>query len=353
MRKYTRLSSLEREKIFTLLSAGKLLKEIGALLDRSGSTITRELQRFKEKALYQPDLAQAKAFKSAGYRRNIGKFRHSARQVVIDYGLREGYSPEQIAGRLKLEHSPHYLCAEAIYRWIYSQEGLKLGWRLLLLRHHPRRKKRSERKKRKPHMSHMVNVSERSEVANNRQEFGHFEADLVVFTTKSSPNIGVMIERKTRFSKLSLNRSKKTDEVIGNMTKTMKELPLKRNNKPQSIAFDQGKEFAHHHDFYRKPFGMKTYFCNPHSPWQKGAVENLNGILRRFLPLSYDYSALNFEILQTIEDKINAMPRKVLGFKTAKEAFQEHCKSDIWTKKKIKKLFKNLELKSKSEATLE
>ena len=106
---------------------------------------------------------------------------------------------------------------------------------------------------------------------------------------------------------------------------------------------------------------MKTYFCNPHSPWQKGAVENLNGILRRFLPLSYDYSALNPEILQTIEDKINAMPRKVLGFKTAKEAFQEHCKerckehckSDIRTKKKIKKLFKNLELKSKSEATLE
>ena len=257
MQKYTRLSSLEREKIFTLLSAGKRLNEIGALLDRSGSTITRELQRFKKKALYHPDLAQAKAFKCAGYRRNIGKFRHSARLAAIDYGLREGYSPEQIAGRLKLEDSPHYLCAEAIYRWIYSQEGLKLGWRKLLLRHHPRRKKRSERK---PHMSHMVNVSERSEVANNRLEFGHFEADLVVFTTKSSPNIGVMIERKTRFSKLSLNQSKKTDEVIGNMTKTMKELPLKRNNKPKSIAFDQGKEFAHHHDFYKKAIRHEDLF---------------------------------------------------------------------------------------------
>jgi IS30 family transposase len=139
------------------------------------------------------------------------------------------------------------------------------------------------------------------------------EGDLVVFGSLKGANVTTLVERKSRFAQLVYNRSKYTDEVIGGIAKTMSGLPNKR---AKTITFDRGTEFAS----FRK-LGVTTYFCNPHSPWQKGGDENYNGRLRKYLPKKFDHRNLSQDLLDNIEDKMNNQPRKCLGFRSPAEVF--------------------------------
>jgi IS30 family transposase len=312
MIKYKRISLSEREKIFELLSQNYNQSFIAKKLDRNRSTISRELRRCIEDPLgYLPDRADLNARRFA--RRNSKLFRSANLSSCVIRLLKEGWSPEQISGRLKLEAGHISVSHETIYKFIYSEEGARQKLYRFLTRHKPKRTKWYSRAPRKSHIPETSSISFRPKFIEKRKKIGHWEGDLVVFGSLKSSNVTTIVERKSRLTKLIHNKSKYTEEVIGGIKNKLSQLPQKQ---VKTITFDRGTEFAG----FRK-LGIDSYFCNPHSPWQKGSNENFNGRLRRYLPKKFDHRKLSQNLLDNIEQKMNNQPRKCLGFKTPLEVF--------------------------------
>ena len=148
---------------------------------------------------------------------------------------------------------------------------------------------------------------------NMRKEPGHFECDLIFNSGSQSQNICTLIDRVTRKTYLIFNRNKSTTTVMNSLISRIKSEKID----VKSITFDNGTEFADHERLNK--LGIDTYFCDPHSPWQKGAIENLNGILRRFVPFELPAADITEEYVQKTNAQINAMPRAILGYKTPAE----------------------------------
>ena len=313
VKKYTRISLREREVIYKLHRLEeKSQDEIAIIIGRNKSTISRELSRCSDSDLgYIPDRADQQAKKRK--RRNTHIFRSDALLLLVDEKLRLGWSPEQISQRLKLEKNLFSVSHETIYKFAYSKEGKHLGWAKLLPRKQPTRIKKLGRKPKKEIIPNAIPISSRPSDIDKRKEVGHWEGDLVIFTCFKSNNLTTLVERKSRFAKLVCNGSKLTASVIGGIDNSLKSLP---KTSVQSITFDRGTEFCSHQNL-----GIKTYFCDPHSPWQKGGVENFNGRIRRFLPKSFDHKLLTQELVNEIENTMNNQPRKCLNFKTPFEVF--------------------------------
>ncbi|MGB4190956.1 MAG: IS30 family transposase [Rickettsiales bacterium] len=204
---------------------------------------------------------------------------------------------------------------ELIYKFIYSKIGLKANLPSYLKSRRKKRGMRKSRKRKKPNITSFVSVHDRPSQINERKEAGHWEGDLIIFTTLCSKNITTLVERKTRFTKLVLNSSKTSEEVIGGIKESFNEALFSL----KSITFDRGTEFANHHQL-----ATSTYFCDPGSPWQKGAVENMNGRIRNLLPKHVRPYFLKQKDLDIIADILNNTPRQVLGFKTPQELFRSH-----------------------------
>ena len=316
MIKYKRITIEEREIIYKLSLQGHNQILIAEKLGRNKSSISRELGRCKGDSLgYLPDRANNKAKRLE--RRNIGLF--DKNKELYDFViklLKEGWSPEQIAGRLKYEDSKLQVSHETIYKFIYSEAGAAQKLYSLLLRHKPKRTRWHSRKPRKSHIPNSANISCRPKYIDKRKRIGDWEGDLVVFGSLKGSNVATIVERKSRYIKLVHNESKYTEVVIGGIKKALSQLP---SNTRKTITFDRGTEFAS----FRK-LDITTYFCNPHSPWQKGSNENFNGRLRKYLPKKFDHRKLSQNLLDNIEQKMNNQPRKCLGFKTPAEVFFNH-----------------------------
>jgi len=291
---YTHIDFMERVKLFDLAKAGILsVDEIARMLGRHRSTIYREISRNYHNDAY-------------------AEFR--------------GWLPSTIAGRLKLEMpSVPIICCEAIYQFIYSRFGQKLGLYKALYRHRKRRHKRGGRKPRGSHIPLYCKINHRSADIANRETFGHWEGDLIIFKREDGKrNLTSLVERKTRFQVLLSNPDRKSADV---MTKIIERLgPLPAHGR-QTVTFDRGTEFMAWRMQYQNT-GIRSYFCDTASPWQKGkgSVENSNGRVRRHLPLETDLAQLSGADLQAITDAMNATPRKCLGFQTPKEAFDRHLR---------------------------
>jgi len=313
MTKYKRMDISERENIFYLVQQNYPQSYIAKTLGRNKSSISRELARcVSDRIGYLPDRANAIAKQL--HRRNPGLFdkQEGLKACVVNL-LKEGWSPEQISGRLKLESNDLRVSHETIYKFIYSQESAKDKLYLLLTRHKPNRTKWYSRKPRKSHIPESASIKYRPKIIEKRKSLGHFEGDLVVFGSLRSNNVTTILERKSRLVKLVHNQNKSTREVIGGITNSLSNLPKKQI---KSITFDRGTEFASYSNL-----AITTYFCNPHSPWQKGSNENYNGRLRRYLPKNLDHRQISQELLDIIEGKMNNQPRKCLGFKSPIEVF--------------------------------
>jgi transposase, IS30 family len=313
---YTRISLLEREIIYKLHLEKKSQTEISQITGRNKSSICRELLRCKDSDLgYVPDRAdeQAKQNKRQRNGGNTGLFRSEKIFLLVEKKLKLGWSPEQIAGRLKLEKNPLQISYETIYKFAYSKAGKALGWPKLLPRKQPTRRKKLDRKPKKEIIPNLIPISNRPTIIDGRSEIGHWEGDLVIFTSFKSNNLTTLVERKSRFAKLVCNYGKTTATVVKGIDNVFKTMP---KTSVESITFDRGTEFCS----YEK-LGIKTYFCEPHSPWQKGGVENFNGRIRRFLPKSFDHKLLNQNLVNTIENTMNNCPRKCLDFRTPFEVF--------------------------------
>jgi IS30 family transposase len=237
--------------------------------------------------------------------------------------LSEGWTPEQICGRLAkgIEIDLGSISTEAIYAWIYSKaRKADRLWRTLT-RGRPRRgwRKRAS----KDHIGEKTHISERSEAANQREELGHWEADLVI--CKRSRPVLVLHERKTRLTLISRLMGKTAAETVSALIAMVKRLsPALRG----SIAFDNGGEFARH-ALLRDMLSATTYFCDAYASLHKGGVENTNGRIRRWLPRSIDLDQVSDEDIQEIAMTLNSTPRKCLGFKTPIEAILAELGKDV------------------------
>jgi IS30 family transposase len=259
-----------------------------------------------------PDRANDTAEKLT--RRNHGLFdKQKGLAACVITLLKEGWSPEQISGRLKLENNRLRVSHETIYKFIYSSHGQAQKLYSLLTRHKPKRTRWYSRKPKKSHIPESANIKHRPGIVDKRRSIGHFEGDLVVFGSLRSSNVTTIVERKSRLTKLVHNQNKYTNEVVGGIKEKLSQLPKRL---VKTITFDRGSEFASYRNL-----GITTYFCNPHSPWQKGGNENFNGRLRKYLPKRYDHRKLSQELLDKIEEKMNNQPRKCLGFRSPLEVF--------------------------------
>jgi IS30 family transposase len=315
MRTYCHLTAEERDVIASMHAAGCSFRAIARKLQRSPSTISRELNgRVGEREVWRPDRAEA------GYRwrrrRPAVLEKDKALADFVVARLSEGWTPEQIAGWLKrgIERGLRAVCAETIYAWIYraGQAGLKL-WRLLV-RRHSRRRPRGARPSR-DRIPDKVHISERSAAANARAEPGHWEADHLV--CKQRRPVLVLHERKTRLTLLTRLAGKTAGETVAAINTLLHRIDARMRG---SITFDNDLCFAHH-ALLRGLLSATTYFCDAYASWQKGGVENINGRLRRWLPRGTDLDALTEADIQEIAMTLNLTPRKCLGFRTPLEAY--------------------------------
>src|ERR1700712_27677 len=321
---YGQLSLEERIEISRLHADGKSQKDIASVLDRAPSTISRELRRNSRRTKvwaggYEPVRAQQLAERR---RRQDGRFKLARQPDLREYvgnSLAMGHSPEQIAGRLALDHGRVIISHESIYRFIYHRSAQKDYWHRLLPRHKLRRGHRGRRggspasfiKQRRP-------ITERPAEVEGRQVPGHWEADFMLFA-RYGQGVLVLHERQTRFGIVRCPRDRKALRTARTIARQLGKLPQAMR---KTISFDNGTEFAEHHRLHQ-PLGVQTFFCDPHSPWQKGGVENSIGRLRPPLPRKTDLKSITAAEIQRYVQRLNNTPRKCLDFKTPAEAFSK------------------------------
>jgi IS30 family transposase len=318
---YRHFTLEERRTLFRLLNAKLPIKEIAGQLGRHRSTIYREIARneFREVRQYRgyyPVTAEDSARRRRRRQRKLVRDPRLRTHVVEK--LKLWWSPEQIAGRLKIAGEDGRLCHETIYQFVYSPEGRALELHRHLLQARRLRRQRFGRKPRSLKIPTERTIAQRPAEIGERHAIGHWEADLLIFRrAHGKSNVTSLVERKSRLTRLIANVDRRSRQVIGAIGEALRPLPATAR---QTITFDRGSEFLGYQHLARN-HGIEAYFCDPHSPWQKGTVENTNGRLRRFLPGELDLSTLTPARLQEIETHMNTTPRKCLGFRTPQEAF--------------------------------
>jgi IS30 family transposase len=325
------LQGWEREEIAVGLAAGLSYRAIAARLapGRSAGTVSREVARNSVRGVYRAHLAARLARERAR--------RPKPAKLAVNGELRErvggmlgrNWSPEEISARLKLEfpdRAEMRVSPETVYQSLYVQGRGALRRELAahLRTGRSLRKRRSgEGGGRRGKIPGMVNISERPAEAADRAVPGHWEGDLLEGRSGKS-QIGTLVERATRFTMLvPLPQGRSAAAVAAALTPVIAGLPdaLRR-----SLAWDQGKEMAGHEQI-AVAADCAIYFCDPHSPWQRGSNENTNGLLRQYFPKGTSLAGYTPDQLRAVADELNGRPRKTLGWKTPAEAMAEFLDS--------------------------
>ncbi len=316
-RRYTQLTIDERWAIAHLHAAGRSIRQIAATLDRQPSTIARELTRNRSRTQgYQPRYAdqQARARRWRGARLD----RDPALRHRVLAGLTQGWSPEQVAGRLAREARQRVISHESIYRFIYAQltRTNDFAWRHYLPQAKSTRGWRG-RTGRSPasFIAHRRPLADRPSAAADRQTPGHWEADLMLFRTAGQAVL-TLHERHSRLLLAARPPGKAAAPIARVLAQLLAPLPPPWR---QTLTFDNGTEFARHHLLHA--LGLATFFCDPHAPWQKGGIENAIGRLRRSLPRKTDLVRLPDHRFTQLVQAYNNTPRKCLAYRTPAEVF--------------------------------
>jgi IS30 family transposase len=319
----THLTLQERERLAALKVEGLSLRAIAARLGRAASTISRELRRNAlPKGGYLPAHAEGSYLER---RQRLAVLERDAKlgRFVRDR-LLEGWTPEQIAGWLRRgeERGLRPVSLETIYAFVHrpGQKGEKL-WKLL-----PRGRGRRGRRRARPPRSTIAgrrSIHDRPESVDGRQEAGHWEGDLLI--CRRTRPVLVLEERKTRFVLAARLAGKSAAETVAVMMAVFRRLDPRLR---ASVTFDNDTAFARH-GLLASACAMTTWFCDAYASWQKGAVENANGRLRRDLPRDLDLDALTEAELQEIVLSHNLTPRKCLGFLTPLQALLKELGKDV------------------------
>ena len=315
--RYDQLTLEERCAIAELHRAGRSIRQIAAAVDREPSTISRELRR-------NTGSGPSSGAYQAGYAQQQTEARRwSGARLDRDPALRvlgllaQGWSPEQVVGRLKREEGRTVIGCETIYRFIYAQlkrtnDG---AWRRYL----PRAKAKRGRRRKKGGspallIKDRVSVHQRPSEALDRHQVGHWEADFMLFA-RYGQSVLVLHERTSRLTALVRTGSRKAEPTAFLLAQIIEPLPKRHR---RSLTFDNGTEFAEHHRLR-----IKTFFCDPHAPWQKGGVENAVGRIRRWLPRQTNLEDLDPNDVLNAAVAYNHTPRRCLDFQTPAEVFSK------------------------------
>lgn len=319
-RRKSQLSLEEREEISRGIGEGKSRRSIARRLNRAPSTISREVAA-QGAFEYRAWRGERRAYALASRPKPRKLEANAALAALVQEGLEKEWSPEQIAKRLRKETPDNpqmQVSHETIYKALYIQGRgtLRKELKRHLRQRKPRRQKPREKLSRIPDM---VNISERPAEANDRAVPGHWEGDLIIGKGGKS-SIGTLVERTTRFVMLlHLPEGRTAEHLRQALTKAIQRLPVALR---RSLTWDQGRELAKHAQF-TVDTGVQVYFCDPHSPWQRGSNENTNGLLRQYFAKGEDLSKYDAEYLERIADKLNGRPRQTLDWSTPSEALNE------------------------------
>jgi transposase, IS30 family len=318
---HQKLSAIEREQISVWLQQNLSKREIARRLDRSDSTIRNEIKRNSFKGYYIAVYAQAKTEKRVTRARTRHPLKNKSVYAYVLKKLRSGWSPEQIAGRLKLMKpgNPYWhIHHETIYRFIYKKENKnKILWEYLPRKQKNRRKKYG-RKAQRVRIPDRVSIHDRPSEVETRKIFGHWEGDSI----ESKAHKGGMhteVERKTRFTMAIFLKTLEASETAEVVSQMYRDLPSEAK---KSTTLDNGKEFTKHNKI-----GISTYFADPYASWQRGTNENTNGLIRRYLPKKTDFGKVTQQELDDIITEINNRPKKCLGFYTPSEMFEKELQA--------------------------
>jgi transposase, IS30 family len=318
------LTAAEREEVSRGVAAGESCRALARRLGRAPSTISRELARNGGRRRYRARVADTAADRRAQRPKPCMLALNDRLRAEVERGLGRRWSPQQIVARLVVDHPDDEgmrVSHETIYLTLFVQTRGALR-RELTRSLRTGRAMRFPRGKRVPQgrgqLIDTVPVSERPAEAEDRAVPGHWEGDLIFGKRPSA--IATLVERQTRFLQLvSLPNGCKAEHVRPALAASIKRLP---DQLRRSLTWDHGKEMAEHLAF-KVDTGVQVYFCDPHSPWQRGSNENTNGLLRQYLPRTTNLSNLSQTELNAIADELNTRPRQTLNWRTPSEALAE------------------------------
>jgi IS30 family transposase len=310
------ITAIERGKIEALVSLGKNKSEIAKKLGRSNSAIKGELERCKP-GRYNAAAAQADY---DAKRTNCGRtptLDYSPLATYVKDKLSDSWSPEQIAGRIKLDH-PHdhrmRISHETIYLTIYNNPK----WHTFaqdLRRGHKKRRNRSGTYGKRALIPNRVGIERRPAEVDTLETDGHWEGDTVIGANQKGA-IVTLVERKNDLLRAIPVVCKKAEDVAAAIIKALGDLP---KTLLKTITFDNGLEFAQH-GMVSKALGTDIYFAEPYSSWQRGRNENMNGLLREYFPKKTSFENLEEQEVYSVVNALNNRPRKKLGYRTPNEA---------------------------------
>jgi IS30 family transposase len=314
-KKYSHLNLAEREEIAIYLEKGMKQYEIALILKRSPSTISREIRKnisCKYLKQYRANRAQRRADYRKLFKPKRQRIPNKRLKNFICKYLKKGYSPEIIAF-MATEHNKRWKTNyESIYQWIYNDRQDLI---LFLTRSHKKRWKRCTlNKKRCQKIPNRIMINKRPDYINLRSHTGHWEADTVI-SRQSKAALMILVERCTKFTIIKKLPAKTAFFIHKAIVASRKD----PHCNIRSITYDNGTENAFH-ELTNKTLGCKSYFCNPYHSWEKGTVENIIGVLRRFYPKKTDWKYVTQCDLNKVARFINNRPMKLLSFKTPLQA---------------------------------
>jgi len=325
---YNHLSLTEREEISRAIALGRSPADIARDLGRCRSTIGRELKRHSScPHAYRAAPAQRRAQRNACRPRRRRKLRERWLARYVQRALLCGWSPEQIAARLKRDYPQDMgkrISHETIYAAIYiiPRGELRRAFLTCLRQHRKRRRPRSRGADRRGQIPNRTAIALRPPEVASRLVPGHWEGDLLKGKANGSA-VGTLVERTTRLVVLARMDGLDSESVCRGFERKLRPVPQVLR---KSLTYDQGREMARH-ERLRQKLSLHTYFADPHSPWQRGSNENTNGLLRQYLPRNTNLALLTQRQLNAVAKLLNDRPRKTLHWMTPNEAWAAQLQS--------------------------
>nr|WP_106351227.1 IS30 family transposase [Antricoccus suffuscus] len=334
------LNLLERREIARLHEQGVSIRQIASRLGRSPSTISRELRRHWHESFdtYLPEFAHHQAWTNQRRAKPSKISLHQRLREYVQQKLNVRLSPEQISGRLLIDHPQEEqmrISAESIYQsiYVYPRGELTRELKATLRTKRTRRRTRGSRHtSADTRIPNLVSIHQRPDEVAGRAVPGHHEGDLIKGSTASNSAVGTIVERHTGFvSLLHLPDGWASDQVVSAAIEQFEALPAFF---AKTLTWDRGTEMSHHQQL-TKATGIGVYFADPYKPQQRPSNENTNGLLREYLPKGEDLSRYSRTDLHAIAEQLNDRPRKRLGFYTPREVFTKLLNQDLENQERV------------------
>jgi len=318
---YTHLTPIERGQVQAWRAEGKSMSYIADRLGRDKGTISRELHRNSTKNGYDAQRAQEKYHQRREACRPAKRLEHQPLWEYLIDKIGDGWSPQQVAGRLLIDHPDDLkmrICHESIYQAVYGDKRLHCLIKCLAQARPKRRPRGQGKTSRGPSIPNRVGIEQRPEVIEERSRFGDWEGDLIVGAHQQGYLV-TLVDRTSRFLLSQKVETKQADEVVQAVITALEDMPV---SWVRTITFDNGTEFAHHEKM-ADALQISVYFAAPYSSYQRGTNENTNGLIRRHLPKGTSFRELSQHRVAQIVEELNNRPRKILGYRTPREVFQQ------------------------------